>query len=191
MRYRRDPPLLAKLPLGVLFVGALLAGVALTRPDSSGPQASPQAEPRAGGVARSPDAQPGTQTIRSAPSWERLDFLPLQGMRARETVESPAEQAPTVSWTRITFYNCVPDGYCGSTFSGVQVGPGHAACDAARLGWRFRIRGDPEGRTYVCTDTGNQVWGDHVDVWHYRATEGWAWQSAVGEYALVEWKPRR
>jgi 3D (Asp-Asp-Asp) domain-containing protein len=107
----------------------------------------------------------------------------------RAISQSSQEKTPVgaTSWTRITFYNCIPDGYCGLTFSGVQVVEGHAACDPSRLGWRFRIDGDPTGRTYVCTDTGSLVEGDHVDVWHYTEGEGWPWQAATGEYAWVEW----
>jgi len=49
-------------------------------------------------------------------------------------------------------------GYCGTTYSGVQVGPGVAACSwGMELGTVFLIEGDPTGRVYVCLDRGAQV----------------------------------
>lgn len=105
--------------------------------------------------------------------------------QAPAAVTTPAVQAAT--WTRITFYDCVPGGYCRRTATGAQVAEGHAACDRSRLGWQFRIVGDPTGRTYTCTDTGSMVRGPHVDVWFYAAADGWRWLRAVGSYATVEW----
>lgn len=122
-------------------------------------------------------------------SWGGLDSLVggehLDGVLARGA-ERPA-MGDDPRWTRITFYACIPGGYCHTTASGVQVAEGMAACDPSRLGQRFRIEGDPTGRTYTCTDTGN-FGGQWVDVWHYRAEDGWRWQAQVGSWAWVEWQ---
>lgn len=93
------------------------------------------------------------------------------------------------TWTRLTFYDCLPNGFCGHTYSGLRVTDGHAACDRSRLGWRVIVAGDPTGRVYTCTDTGSLVRGNHVDVWFYRAADGWRWQAAVGSYGWVKWIP--
>ncbi len=102
----------------------------------------------------------------------------------------------------ITFYDCVPGGYCGNTYSGVQVAEGHAACDRGMLGRRFKILGDPTDREYICADTGSAVNGDHVDIFFYKGEDGWAWIRqlaqyyadnypeirSLGTYALIQWE---
>ena len=91
--------------------------------------------------------------------------------------------------TTITFYACVGNGFCGNTASGMQVAAGSAACSSnLAFGTRFRIEGDPTGRTYLCNDRGAlaSTW---VDIWFYSVAEGRAWQSIVGnrgEIVIVE-----
>jgi len=74
-------------------------------------------------------------------------------------------------------------GYCGTTYSGVQVGPGVAACSwGMELGTVFWIEGDPTGRVYVCLDRGAQVGfrGPQVDIWFPTVQEGMEWLAVVG-----------
>ena len=69
--------------------------------------------------------------------------------------------------------------------SGRVVYAGAAACGSAfPLGTRFRIYGDPTGRTYICEDTGlgPPLW---VDVFFWDEQEGWAWQVEVGSYGTI------
>lgn len=85
----------------------------------------------------------------------------------------------------VTFYACVGDGFCGNTASGVQVGPGSAACSSnLPFGTRFTVVGDPSGMTFTCNDRGalSSTW---VDVWFYSVAEGRAWQSQVGNRADI------
>lgn len=77
-------------------------------------------------------------------------------------------------------------GFCGAMRDGTNVRSGAAACDFAYLGQRFRIEGDPTGRTYVCADTGSAVHGLHRDIWFQAAGEGWQWLDATGSRATIE-----
>ncbi len=96
----------------------------------------------------------------------------------------------------ITFYYCeratpnspIGDGgnFCGHMRNGDTVYPGAAACDYTYLGQRFRIAGDPTGRSYTCTDTGSAVHGLHRDIWFQTSDEGVAWQHIVGRHAEIE-----
>jgi hypothetical protein len=92
----------------------------------------------------------------------------------------------------LTFYSCINDvgapyegGYCCGTFSGVQVGPGQAACSwDMPLGTVFL---DPTGIPRWCTDRG--AFGDYgvpwVDVWFYRVSDGVRWQQQVGTWGTI------
>lgn len=86
--------------------------------------------------------------------------------------------------SRLTFYSC-EEGFCGYTASGVQVGPGVAACSYnLAFGTQFYILGDPSGRVWTCLDRGwlADTW---VDVWFYSDAEGWAYTSALGDYVTI------
>jgi 3D (Asp-Asp-Asp) domain-containing protein len=76
--------------------------------------------------------------------------------------------------------------FCGLTRDGSQVAPGVAACDAAYLGQRFRIEGDPYDLLYRCADTGSAVGGQHRDIWFHTAAEGWDWIARVGHQGVIE-----
>lgn len=80
-------------------------------------------------------------------------------------------------------------GFCGTMRNGQRVHSGAAACAAQYLGQRFRITGDPTGRTYTCADTGSAVHGQHRDVWFDTADAGRAWLHAVGQRAVIEIVP--
>lgn len=96
----------------------------------------------------------------------------------------------------VSFYYCeeVPGayeqgdggGFCGRGRDGSPVRSGMAACDVAYLGQRFRIDGDPTGRTYVCADTGSAVHGLHRDIWFMDNRDGWIWQLETGTVAAIE-----
>jgi hypothetical protein len=96
----------------------------------------------------------------------------------------------------VTFYYCEEmaggyprgdgGGFCGRVRDGSQVRPGSAACDYAYLGQRFRIEGDPTGRTYVCNDTGSGIHGLARDIWFLDNRSGWLWQRVVGTSAVIE-----
>lgn len=95
----------------------------------------------------------------------------------------------------VTFYYCEDStggqkqgdggGFCGVMRDGSPVYPGAAACEYQYLGQRFRIEGDPTGRTYICADTGSGIHGQHRDIWFMNSGEGWAWQQVVGRYAVI------
>ncbi len=99
----------------------------------------------------------------------------------------------------VTFYYCEDTtggarsgdggGFCGAMRNGVVAHPGAAACDAAYLGQRFIIEGDPTERTYVCADTGGGIHSQHRDIWFLSSSEGWAWQAVVGRSAVIQILP--
>lgn len=99
----------------------------------------------------------------------------------------------------ITFYYCdratpdspIGDGgtFCGHMRDGDIVYSGAAACDFAYLGQRFRIVGDPTGRSYTCADTGSAVHGLHRDIWFQTSDEGVVWQLFIGRRAEIEILP--
>jgi hypothetical protein len=99
----------------------------------------------------------------------------------------------------ITFYYCdratpdspIGDGgtFCGHMRDGDIVYSGAAACDYAYLGQRFRIVGDPTGRSYSCADTGSAVHGLHRDIWFQTSDEGVVWQLFIGRRAGIEILP--
>jgi hypothetical protein len=87
---------------------------------------------------------------------------------------------------QITFYDCKRQGFCGSMFNGRRVYEGAAACSwNLSIGTRFRIAGDPSGRTYTCEDRGllANTW---VDIFFQDPSDGWRWQSAVGRTGSIE-----
>ncbi len=99
----------------------------------------------------------------------------------------------------LTFYYCEDTtggarsgdggGFCGAMRNGAVAHPGAAACDAAYLGQRFIIEGDPTERTYVCADTGGGIHNQHRDIWFLSSSEGWAWQAVVGRSAVIQILP--
>lgn len=94
--------------------------------------------------------------------------------------------AGTVEWWAFTFYSCQPrEGFCGTTYSGSQVGLGDAACGwDVQLGTKVTIL--TTGETYTCTDRGKKVINQHIDVWFYHESVGWRWQGWVGSSGMVE-----
>lgn len=80
-------------------------------------------------------------------------------------------------------------GFCGKVRDGSMVRSGVAACDVAYLGQRFRIEGDPTGRSYVCADTGSAVHGLHRDIWFLDNRDGWSWQRQTGTVVVIEILP--
>ena len=90
----------------------------------------------------------------------------------------PAEAAISV-W--VTFYSCPP--YCGDPSGPLPLGEGQAACDPAYMGRRFALNGSK----YICNDTGNAVWGAHVDLFFWSEAEGWAYLAQYGTEGLLTW----
>jgi hypothetical protein len=94
--------------------------------------------------------------------------------------QSPPIAPGTVLTSSITFYDCYEGGFCGNMASGVQVFHGAAACSGnLPFGTRFRIANDPAGRVFTCLDRG-ALSSNHVDIWFYYPSDGWAFQSIVG-----------
>jgi hypothetical protein len=100
------------------------------------------------------------------------------------TPEPPPDTGGYQLSSRLTFYSC-EEGFCGYTASGVQVGPGVAACSYnLAFGTQFYILGDPSGMIWTCLDRGwlSDTW---VDVWFYSDAEGWAYTGALGDYVTI------
>ncbi|HEY4686541.1 MAG TPA: hypothetical protein VII57_10905 [Dehalococcoidia bacterium] len=91
-----------------------------------------------------------------------------------------------VEGVRITFYDCLGQGFCGKMASGRRVYEGAAACswDMA-AGTKFVIQGDPTGRVYTCEDRGllTNTW---VDIFWRDPANGWRWQAAVGSQGSID-----
>ena len=88
----------------------------------------------------------------------------------------------TILPARVTIYGCTGPGggFCGGMASGVRVFEGAAACSTnLPFGTKFRIHGDPTGRTYECLDRGHlsSTW---VDIFFYNTSDGIRWQSLLG-----------
>lgn len=96
------------------------------------------------------------------------------------------------SIVQLTFYSCVNDvgapyeaGFCGGTFSGLQVGLGQAACS-----WDMAmgtVLVDPTGQIRVCTDRGafGAMGIPWVDVFFYWVSDGVRWQGRVGTWGTI------
>ena len=122
-------------------------------------------------------------------------------VRAARTVTSDTATPKLTPGDRlmvpVSFYYCQSGGgaqgdgggFCGAMRDGSVVYSGAAACDVVYLGQRFRIEGDPSGRTYRCADTGSAVHGLHRDIWFGSNAEGWAWQRSIGQAATIEVLP--
>lgn len=129
-----------------------------------------------------------TPTVSEATSRTQTTTSALQELRPGDRLTVP-----------VTFYYCEDStggqrrgdggGFCGVMRDGTVVYSGAAACDVAYLGQRFRIEGDPTGRTYVCADTGGGIHGQHRDIWFMSSAEGWAWQQVVGRSAVIQVLP--
>ncbi|MDA1004308.1 MAG: hypothetical protein O3B31_13355, partial [Chloroflexi bacterium] len=119
--------------------------------------------------------------------------------RAIELSAAPALGPGTRIQATLSYYYCTPGasgrrigdggGFCGHMRNGVRVHSGAAACSARYLGQRFRIDGDPTGRTYTCEDTGSAVHGMHRDIWFRTADAGREWAAIVGQRAAIEILP--
>lgn len=86
----------------------------------------------------------------------------------------------------VTFYDCANQGFCGRMYNGRRVYEGAAACSwNLVIGTRFRIVGDPTGRTYICEDRGllTNTW---VDIFFYYPADGYRWQAQVGRHGTIE-----
>lgn len=143
-------------------------------------------------VARTPPAQvPVAAPVELAVEVRRV----AQPLPVGTPVLAPGDRALAT----LSFYYCTEGGglhpggdgggFCGAMRDGTIVRPGAAACDVRYLGQRFRIEGDPTGRTYVCADTGSAVHGLHRDIWFDNADHGWFWQLATGPRAVIEVVP--
>jgi len=40
---------------------------------------------------------------------------------------------------------------------------------------------------YVCNDTGNAVWGAHIDLFFWDAAAGWAYLAEHGTRGVITW----
>lgn len=155
---------------------------------------------------RTPEpADPVEATPVIATSTQPFEASRLKTAAAAAPVEAPRASAPalrpgdTISGVTLSFYYCqtgqnaavVGDGggFCGAMRDGSVVRPGAAACDYAYLGQRFRIKGDPDQREYVCNDTGSAVHGLHRDIWFNVADHGADWLLKVGRVAVIEILP--
>jgi hypothetical protein len=88
----------------------------------------------------------------------------------------------TVVSARVTIYGCTGPGggFCGGMAGGGRVFEGAAACSRdLPFGTKFRIHGDPTGRTYECLDRGHlaSTW---VDIFFQNTSDGIRWQSLLG-----------
>jgi len=80
----------------------------------------------------------------------------------------------------VTSYACPP--HCGTTASGLRVGPGHIAAD-----WRLLPPGtqlEMNGYSGVVTDTGGAIKGQRLDVWQPTPSLAFAW----GRRTLPVWR---
>ena len=83
----------------------------------------------------------------------------------------------------ITFYTCPP--YCANPSGPLDLGEGQAACDPSWMGQRFILN----GREYICNDTGNAVWGAHVDLFFWNEADGWAYLARYGTQGRIALLP--
>ena len=51
------------------------------------------------------------------------------------------------------------------------------------MGRRFALN----GADYICNDTGNAVWGAHVDLFFASEEEGWAYLARYGTRGELAW----
>lgn len=80
---------------------------------------------------------------------------------------------------KITFYTCPP--YCANPSGPLPLAEGQAACDPSWMGQRFILN----DREYVCNDTGNAVWGAHVDLFFWDEADGWAYLAEHGTQGRI------
>ena len=89
----------------------------------------------------------------------------------------------------VSFYSCPP--YCANPSGPLELAEGQAACDPSYMGRRFLLN----GREYVCNDTGNAVWGAHVDLFFWdqgvqgvaNLTTGWGYLATYGTRGVLTW----
>ncbi len=152
------------------------------------------AEARAAGQALR--SQPRTLSI--APPARQPVAQDGRVVAAQAAPDAPATAAGARVTADVTYYYCqagptgpIGDGggFCGRMANGQVVHSGAAACSAQYLGQRFRILGDPTGRTYTCADTGSAVHGEHRDIWFNTNDEGARWQAVVGLSAVIQVLP--
>lgn len=147
------------------------------------PQAPPaDASARADGPEPSPAAGQSAAADQ-APAADR-DAVAREQRPEAGGLGATVGEAVSVS---ITFYTCPP--YCGAMANGQPVYEGAAACGYAfELGQRFRILGDPTGRTYLYADRGlGGYWW--VDIFFAEETAGRAWARQVGTRGTIELLP--
>jgi 3D (Asp-Asp-Asp) domain-containing protein len=65
-------------------------------------------------------------------------------------------------------------GYCHRTAYGYQVGPGQIAADPRVLPAHSRVVVELYGPAIV-TDTGNDIRGNRIDVFHWACSDAWNW----------------
>lgn len=140
--------------------------------------------------------RPSQPSVVPAPDAARTEFVQRSLSVGGPAPKLVAGDRPIVT---LSFYYCEETpgdypqgdggGFCGRVRDGSVVRSGVAACDVAYLGQRFRIDGDPTGRSYVCADTGSAVHGLHRDIWFLGNREGWSWQRETGTVVMLEVLP--
>lgn len=141
----------------------------------------------------------GLDSLDSAPSGGAVEPPQMESLRAPSLVEEAVGENPYLEEATFTaylsIYCCLNDdtgAYCGDMASGLRVFDGAAACDPALTATATTLK--VGNRIVQCLDTGNAVYGKHVDVWFYDCGDqqdpkegtGWWWLRQVGTYAEVE-----
>ncbi len=112
--------------------------------------------------------------------------VPSPNTQTNRTRRTPPD-ASQVSGVVITYYTCIPQGFCGRMANGRNVAPGWAACDVSVMpfGTSFRIVGDPTRTVWTCGDTG-AFRGWAVDLWFKSASQGAKYLASVGDLGTIE-----
>lgn len=117
---------------------------------------------------------------------EIADALAQTAILDRARLAHRSSDRQRMTNVNVTFYDCANQGFCGRMYNGRKVYEGAAACSwNLSIGTRFRIVGDPTGRTYICEDRGllANTW---VDIFFYYPADGYRWQAQVGRYGTIE-----
>lgn len=131
-----------------------------------------------------------------APAPAQADVRVVLSTQASQAEVPELWEGPGLVEVKVTVYGCriseelrasgFQGGYCGAMANGEVVWEGAAACGSAfPLGLAFRLRGDPTGRTYTCTDRG-RLQDYQVDVFFAEVGAGLAWLDQVGTRSQIE-----
>jgi hypothetical protein len=105
---------------------------------------------------------------------------------ANSPITAQLQPVGRIDEVNLTFYDCMPDRFCGNMSNGSKVHEGAAACSYdLDLGTSFRIVEDPTRRLYRCEDRGllADTW---VDIFFFNQQDGWPWQATVGRCGTIE-----